>query len=211
VLYLLTVPANNERGPRYMEKALAAIHQARLRHPVTFMYGNHEDQVGLLLSCHPTDRDAVLEPIIANYPQACVTMVEGSDRDKFRDSWSIDAWLRPEIFPILRHAQFEDSLNHSYADPVSVLLRSILPDTGLAARIEIVIRPASRHRTHGARKAIRLLERELFRHHHRLASYFARHITRRRGWFLAWLLGFAAICTSHPPPQRCGDFRQPAS
>jgi hypothetical protein len=50
VLYLLAVPANNERGPRYMEKALAAIHQARLRYPVTFMYGNHEDQVGLFLS-----------------------------------------------------------------------------------------------------------------------------------------------------------------
>ena len=28
VLKLLSAPATNERGPRYMEKALAAIHQA---------------------------------------------------------------------------------------------------------------------------------------------------------------------------------------
>lgn len=49
VLFLLTVPANNTRGPRYMEKALAAIHQARLRHAVTLSYASSETQVGLFI------------------------------------------------------------------------------------------------------------------------------------------------------------------
>ena len=39
MLFQITSPANNERGPRYMEKAFAAIHQAKPRHAVTLVYG----------------------------------------------------------------------------------------------------------------------------------------------------------------------------
>jgi len=76
VLFLIAVPANNARGPRYMEKSLAAMHQARLRHPVTLIYGSTDEQVGLFVRCHSTDRDAVLQPILANYPHATVTLTE---------------------------------------------------------------------------------------------------------------------------------------
>ena len=76
MLFLITVPANNTRGPRYMEKSLAAMHQARLRHPVTLIYGSTDDEVGLFVRCHAADREAVLEPIVANYPYATVTLVE---------------------------------------------------------------------------------------------------------------------------------------
>jgi hypothetical protein len=106
--------------------------------------------------------------------------------------------LIPELFPILRHAQFEDLLNHNFADPVSGLLRAIRPDGDMECRIEITIRPASRHRCHGAREAVKLLDREFFRRHHRLAAFYARRITRRRGWLLAWLLGLVARTTPVP-------------
>ena len=81
VLFLLTVPANNTRGPRYMEKALAAIHQARLRHAVTLSYASSETQVGLFIQCHPVDRDTVLEPIIASYPHATISPMEAPPAD----------------------------------------------------------------------------------------------------------------------------------
>ncbi len=63
-----------------MEKSLAAMHQARLRHSVTLMYGSTDEQVGLFVRCHVADREAVLEPIVANYPHATIAVVEeGSD------------------------------------------------------------------------------------------------------------------------------------
>ena len=86
MLFLIAVPANNTRGPRYMEKSLAAMHQARLRHPVTLIYGSTDEQVGLFVRCHAADRDAVLQPILAlkqvtpnglnekNHPKSLVKM-----------------------------------------------------------------------------------------------------------------------------------------
>ena len=50
--------------------------QARLRNPVMLIYGSTDKQVGLFVRCHAADRDAVLEPIVANYPQATVAPIE---------------------------------------------------------------------------------------------------------------------------------------
>src|SRR5438445_1745960 len=52
VLKLLSAPVTNDRSPRYMERALAAIHQAeRLGEPITLRYGNAEDRVALFIEC----------------------------------------------------------------------------------------------------------------------------------------------------------------
>lgn len=198
MLFLVTVPANNPRGPRYAEKALAAVHQARLRQPLTLIYGTRDGQVGVFLRCHPSDRDAVLEPMIASYPHASITPVEEAAADPECIVRACDVTLVPELYPILRHAQFEDLLNHNFADPVSGLLRAIRPEAGMECWIEITVRPASRHRCHAARDAVTILDRPFFRKHHWLAAYYARHITRPRGKLWAWLLGVIARCTPHP-------------
>ena len=58
---LIAAPANNERWPRCMERALAGIHQARLRQgPVTLAFGCVNGQVALLLDCGVADREARL-------------------------------------------------------------------------------------------------------------------------------------------------------
>jgi hypothetical protein len=100
--------------------------------------------------------------------------------------------LAPELFPILRHAQFEDMLNRNFADPINGILRAIKPDEQMQCRIEIVVSPAKPRRCHQAAHAVQRLDREFFRHHHRLAHYYARHITRRRGWWLAWLIALTS-------------------
>ena len=186
-----------------MEKSLAAMHQARLRNPVTLIYGSTDDQVGLFVRCHAVDRDAVLEPIVANYPQVTVTLVEEASvavegSASQCEVWHSDVQLVPELFPILRHAQFEDALNHNFADPVSGLFRAILPEPEVNCRIEITIRPATRRRCHEARASIQLLDREFFRKHHRLAGWFARRNTRPYRWHLARMIGLLARCTPQP-------------
>lgn len=198
MLTLLTVPANNERGPQYIEKALAAIHQSRLRRQtIKLVYGSLSGQIGLFVDCHSTVQEAVLGPIAANYPQCSVTTVEDEGEIAGWRSWFSDLELVPELFPILRHAQFEDLLNRNFADPTSSLLRAIKPDEQLRCQVEITCAPASHRRYHAARNAVRLLDREFFRRHHQLAFYFARRITRP-GHFVAWLLGLIARTTAGP-------------
>ena len=176
------------------------MHQARLRHSVTLIYGSSNEQVGLFVRCSAIDRDAVLQPMIANYPHANLTHIEqeavaSESSETTSNFWHCDVQLVPELFPILRHAQFEDALNHNFADPVSGVFRSILPEPNVNCRIEICIRPATQHRCHEARESIQLLDREFFRKHHRLAGWFARRNTRPRRWKLAQLLGLLARCT----------------
>jgi hypothetical protein len=204
----LAAPATNERGPRYMEKALAAIHQAdHERCPVTLSYGVHEGRVGLSLQFQRSMQEHVTGPILANYPNCSLTVVEREDSlpdhrsDASSDNW--EAWtaelaLVPELFPVLRHAQFEDMLNRNFADPVSGLLRAIKPAEDSECRIEIIVTPATSRRCRRAMRAVKRLDREFFHRHHRLARYYAKHITRPRGWFLAWLLGLIALTSSEP-------------
>lgn len=106
--------------------------------------------------------------------------------------------LSPELYPILRHTQFEDLLNGNFADPITGILRAILPDQFICARIEITIASASHRRCHTAFRAVQRLDREFFHAHHRLARFFSSHITRRRGWYSAWLLGLIAAGTKRP-------------
>ena len=199
MLTLISSPANNERGPRYMEKALAAIHQAGSRRlHMTLAYGSLHGQLGLYLRCPTAVRELVVGPMAANYPECDFTIVENeSDRVGF-ETWSVELDLVPELFPILRHAQFEDALNRNFADPLSSLLRAIKPDDTVDCRVEIICSPASKHRCHDAVEAVKRLDRAFFREHHRFAGYFARNITRRgrRPFSVSWLLGRFALRTA---------------
>lgn len=173
-----------------MDKALAAIHQANhARQPFTLIYGSIGGRIGLFLKCAERIRESVIGPITANYPECSLTTVEEDDISVDTDAWFTDLELVPELFPILRHSQFEDQLNRNFADPVSSLLRAIKPDETLSCRVEITCRPASHSRAHAALRAVRRLEREFFKRHHRLARFYARNITQGRWRWVAWSLG----------------------
>ena len=184
-----------------MEKALAAIHQANHeRWPITLEYGSQAGCVGLYVEFPDHLEEFVSGPIAANYPNCSLATVEGEVSPPGWQTYSVELELVPELFPILRHAQFEDALNGTFADPINGILRAILPDESLRCRIEIVVRPANHRRCHRATRAVKRLDREFFHRHHELARYYARHITGRRGWFPAWCLGLLAIST--PVPHR---------
>ncbi len=197
---LLSAPTTNDRSPRYMERALAAIHQShRVDGPMTFRYGTIGCRVGLIVEVANALEELVAGPIAANYPNCTLAAVENLDEPLpgWR-TWSAELGLAPEIFPILRHAQFEDLLNGIFADPVSAILRAIKPEEGIRCSVAIHIVPASRHRRRVAENALRVLDRQFFRHHHRLAEYYAEHITRPRRWLPAWILGLVARGSPHP-------------
>ena len=199
MLKTLAAPITNERSPRYMERALAAIHQANHDHePITLSYGSNEGRVALFVEFADSLDELVTSPIAASYPNCSRATVKESDTvpDGWL-TWSAELELCPEFFPILRHSQFEDMLGGTFADPVSGILRAIGSDELVRCRIEIQIIPARPQRRNTAHRAVRLLDREFFRVHHRLGDYFAEHSTRPHGWFFAWLLGILARRSPH--------------
>jgi hypothetical protein len=199
VLTLIASPADNERGPRYMERVLAAIHHARLGSPpITLIFGTVVGQIGLLFRCTQAQHQLVLDPLMANYPDCSFKVIEEPQVPVGWRTWSQNVALSPELYPILRFAQFEDSLNHNYADPVSNLLRAIRPEEGIECSLEFHVCPASHRRRHQAMQAIRCLGRDFFRHHHRLAEFYARHALRGRCRTVAWLIGRLARKSDAP-------------
>ena len=85
MLKLLTAPVTNERGPRYMERALAAIHQAEHGdEPITFLYAPVAGRVGLLAEFPNHLEELVTGPIAANYPHCTLTAVEAVDEQSAR-------------------------------------------------------------------------------------------------------------------------------
>ena len=198
---LLAAPPNNERSPRYMEKALAAIHQAnRRRAPIILEYGSGDGQVGLYLRYPGRLAQAVAGPIQANYPRCSLQMEEEqtSRFDSNSVTWSAEVMLVPELFPILRHAQFEDLLNGNFADPINSLLQAIQPIDTVSCRIEFHITPATASRSAWAAGAVRRLDRPFFRRHEHLAHFYTRHITRLASWPAASLFGMLAAPADHP-------------
>jgi hypothetical protein len=177
-----------------MERALAVIHQANhRREPICFEYGTHDGRAGLFLHVPDLIADLVTNAITANYPSCSINAVQSEERTALDwESWTAELDLVPELFPILRHAQFEDLLNRTFADPIASVLRSIRPDDRVRCRVEIVLTPASERRCRIAAHAVKRLDREFFHRHHRLAHYYAAHVTRRHGWFPAWVLGLVA-------------------
>lgn len=80
MLISLAAPATNERGPRYMEKALAAIHQANhLRQPMSLEFGTQEGRVALFLRSFHKMEEFIVGPITANYPNCSITTVEQNE------------------------------------------------------------------------------------------------------------------------------------
>jgi len=190
VLAVISTPANNDRSPRYAEKAFAAIHEAlRPSETIQLEYGLHEGRVSLLCQFPGHLREAVLGPLIANYPRATITVLDGdADLPQPRpDEWSCDVRLEPELFPILRHAQFEDLLNGAYADPIDSLLHAVRPTADGNCRVEIKVTPATPRLCRKGKQAVEILDREFFRSHPRLADFFARHVLRPRTRWILWL------------------------
>jgi hypothetical protein len=208
VLKLLTFPAANDRSPRFMEKALAAIHQGlRQGELVSLEIGVAQGRIGYFLRGPGQAESVVQSPLLASYPQARIADVD-SEQDPVTAipaGWqrrSLSLTLHPQLFPILRHAQFEDMLLRSLSDPIDAVLRSVTPTGESRGHLRLDIRAASQRYHYRARRTIELLERSFFREHQRLAEWYADHALERRWLWLTLPMALLARCSavaSHGP------------
>jgi hypothetical protein len=193
----LSVPANNERGPQYMDQALAAIHQANPeRRSLTLGFCRQSGQVSLVCECPEELRAVVAGQMYAQYPECHIVPLAEAQQTVGSRTWMLDLHLHREIFPIRRYTQFEDALNRVSADPLTALLSTLAQDKAsstLDPRIEIVLQPASGRIRRRADRAVHRLAAPFFRHHNRFAHVYAewamspRWILRVMAWGMARL------------------------
>lgn len=103
--------------------------------------GVHRGERGLYVRANRAMTEFVLPPIEANYPDASIQEIDDDLYSTEAETWSSSVQLKPDLFPILRHSQCEDLLNHNYADPVGTLLGS-LPSGSLESSVEITLHPS---------------------------------------------------------------------
>lgn len=190
MLVAIRTPVDNERGPRYMEKVLGAVQQAAEgREVIQLEFGSHAGELGLFLRFPRSLRTLILEPFAAKYP-ACrfAEVVTGIGDAPSGPVWYASLRLTPNLFPILRHAQFEDMLTRSFEDPIDAVLRSVQPQQRVEPRVAITIRPASRARCRHAKRIVKRLDAPFFSRHFELATLFARWAMRPCGSVLTWPL-----------------------
>ena len=184
VLVALSVPADNDRGPQYMEHALAAIHQANPRRlPMEFGFARHQKNVTLLVRSPPELAAAAASQLAAHYPAATMSRLadDALAGPPGSATWSAELRLTPDLFPIRRYPQFDDTLNRNVSDPLTAIFATLASDGAddTHPAIMLTVRPASRHRVRRARAAARRLASPFFRAHPRLARLFALGCTSR--------------------------------
>ncbi len=193
VLVSVRVPAENERGPLYMDQVLAALHHGNPhRLPVTLAFVRVAGEV--TLCCRfPELLRAILEgQLYAQYPDANLTTLadDAVASTPATETWTAELHLKPDLFPIKRYPQFEDTLNRQTADPITGILTALAGDaqSPLAPRVEITIRPARRKRITRIHRCLHHLARPFFRVHTRLARVYIGLATSR--WLPIRFLGF---------------------
>lgn len=177
MLFALSVPPSNERGPLYAEQALAAIHQGNPgRLPVSLEFARRGDGVSLFCRFPNELCGTVQGQLYAQYPDCRQERVpdDSLNPQSGEECWATELRLSPDLFPIKRYAQFEDALNRLTADPLTAIFTTLAGrrEADLRGRIEMVVQPASHRRRHRATKCLHTLARPFFRQHHRLARLY---------------------------------------
>jgi hypothetical protein len=205
VLVTVRVPAENDRGPLYMDQALAALHHGNVRRlPITLAFARVTGEVTLCCRFPDSLRALIEGQLYAQYPDAKITALpdDALTPVPHQEAWTAELHLKPDIFPIKRYAQFEDALNRQTADPITSIFTSLAgaEESPLHPRVEITIRPARRRRIAQIHRCLRHLARPFFRVHDRIARVYIR-LASSRSWplrFAGFLLARFASGSGHP-------------
>lgn len=184
MLLALRVPADNTRGPLFMEQALAGIHAGNHRGlPITF--GLTSTNGSLHLYCDvPRDLKPLVEgQLYSQFPDASLAPLAIDPAPEGSRTWTAEIALDCYVYPIKRHTQFLGAQDGAAVDPISALLAGVRRDSagGILPVAEITVRPARRKLELHAQRCLDFLARSSIRDRHRLAPYFCR-LALARAW-----------------------------
>lgn len=183
----VSASAINDRGPIFMEQAIAAIHDGMGRkQPITWSLARTGPSVALLCVLPDELRPLVERQLLAHYPSA---RVEALSADTFPVTtghawWVMTLTLAPEAFPIKRFPQFDDPATRTSVDPLAGILSTLAgPERDpLRSLIEITVCPARPRCERRNRHALAQLNRPIFTQHPHLARMFLRWAVSHRVW-----------------------------
>ena len=205
MLLAFSAPADHNRGPRFMAQALASLHAACGRTPLSLEYGRHAKTAGLYCRVRGPLARVAEKQLAAAYPDLAIARLDESSLTppaggKIRRA---ELWLARDVLPIETCDAFEDRLSRELNDPLAALLGVLAagPDSTVWSHVAIELTPASRRRTAAARRILdRYYRSPLHSHHRRGQRFFAgatspRRIRRFSTRLLAWILhpGAAAL------------------
>ncbi len=131
MLIAISVPANNERGPQYMEQVFDAIHSFHfLRSRVSFEFGRHADTVMLYCRFPAKYRSRIVDQLRASYPDARITTLP-DDALAVPAGWrQYRRWLkvRDDRYALRTWPEFRDQDHRNVADPVAGILNTLATD-----------------------------------------------------------------------------------
>ncbi len=165
-----------------MDHALATIHQSLSPgESLTLSYAAQDGTVALFVECDERVANRITNPLLASYPRCALTAAPRPEISHVAHTITMVGKLTPELFPLLRHPQFEDALNRSYADPIENILRAVRPDPACTVRVEWQLTPATPQRVQLARDTVQLLDRDFFRVRPRRSAAIIRMAASRSG------------------------------
>ncbi len=186
VRWVFSVPADNDRGPQYLDQALAAVHSALGRRDrLCLMVESKGGEVSLGVECTPRLIPTISRQLYAAYPDAKLhpapVHTPGVVRRFLRSS--------SDLFPLKRYAQFEDALNRQVADPITALLVAVAAPPAVFVRVELALTRCDHRRERQAEDTLRAITAENMQPYPRFARWFAARAARPQWWrrVLAWL------------------------
>jgi hypothetical protein len=189
VLLKVRAAQENERGPLYMEPAIAALHSLRGRDAkVGLEVGLGRDRkIALFVRAEENAVGLIESQLYAQYPDIDIEELEEDPfiTDETEEVVFCDLKLHtPEILPIKRHPQFDDMLARVNVNPIAGLTSSLAryPFAGMRGHIQIIIQPL-RGRSFRTRALcfLPLLQKGLPSLSRRYANFYTR-LVLARGW-----------------------------
>jgi hypothetical protein len=124
MLFRVTASAFNDRGPIFMEQALAALHQGmRGSTSITLSLLRENATVGLVCDVPVSLQSFLTTQLLAHYPSTRIERIQPLPMDL--PVWSAELTLCPDAFSLKRHPQFADMATQIAADPLSGILSAL--------------------------------------------------------------------------------------
>ena len=179
---------NEDRGPLYVEPAIAALHSlGRFKGTVGLEIGMGKDgKIAFFARSNPGALRMFESQLYAQYPEINIELERedpftvGEDEEVLTMDLTLDD---PEVFPIKRHPQFDDMMARINVDPVAGLTSSVsrYEIEGMRGHVQIVMKPLGNSFRRRALRFLPLLDKGLSAVSERYAFFFTRMVLSR-GW-----------------------------
>lgn len=178
----------NERGPLYMEPAVAAMHSiSGAGSEVGLEIGMAPDgKIGLFVRGRKSAAHLAESQLYAQYPDCDIDHLT---EDPFKakedeEVFTVDLVLKdPEVFPIKRHPQFDDILTRVNVDPIAGITSTLAryPIPGMRSHVQVDIKPLRGSYRRRALRFLPLLNCGIASVSERYARFFTQ-LQLARGW-----------------------------